>query len=158
MKKKLFAGILATLMCVVCAVAGLTACGGNPDDKDAVKITEGVYDGTYMPTGQPYKQDNYIRFHEEGEIFEGKQTFYYHSYSGEGVQAQAMVKPILGVYEVLDEEITIKSWQSGSQRAEDQGGVLENRTADKTVVLKSLDGATEYCRTGWDTKDRKSVV
>ena len=152
MKKK-FTVLLLALTLALGACLGLTACGDKDKGGTTPKaITEGVFDGTY--TGGGFKQDVYIRFHKTGDLVDGKQTFYYQAVTGEGASANVLVL-LIGTYEVLDEEITLKAWQSGTQRAEDQGGVFTDRKADKTVVLKSLDGTTEYCRTGWDTKEDK---
>ena len=146
MKKKLFSGILAALMCV-CMAIGLTACNNDKPDNGGGEdkaITEGVFDGTYTAGG--FTMDVYFRFHENGEILDGKQTFYYHAYSG----AIAGTAPLLGIYEVLDEEITVREVApKASQRKQNQD---KDFTASKTVVLKNLDGV-EYCRTGWDAKE-----
>lgn len=150
--------LVAALLCVatLCVgVAALTACNDTPTPTptDTLALTDGVFDGTY--TGGGYKQDTYIRFHEEGEVLAGKKTFYYHAYSGEGATAQPQVKEMLGTYEVVEESITVKCWQAPDKRAEEDGGVCENRTADKTIVCKSLDGQTEYFKTGYDSANKR---
>lgn len=155
MRKNKFIVVLLSMVMAVCLCFGLAACGDKPDPKpepDAAKITNGYYDGTYSAGGAT--QEAWFRFHENGAIMDGKQTFYFQAYSISGSLQNAMAGPMLGVYEILDEQITVKSYPSGSNRDGDKDPCID-RTADKTVVLKSLDGTTEYFRTGWDTKENK---
>lgn len=153
MRKNKFIVVLLSMIMAVCLCFVLAACNNenNPPEDKTAKITEGYYDGTYVGGG--YTQDMYIRFHEEGEVFEGKKTFYFQIYSTGAGGSQAMVKPMLGTYEVQDQEITLKAYSSGDGRSD--ASTMIERTADKTVVLKSLDGTNEYCKTGWDTKEDK---
>ena len=72
--------------------------------------------------------------------------------SGSGEQWIAVIDPLLGTYEVLDEEITMNTAPSAELRGE---GNWEEMTADKTIVFYSLDGETEYFRSGWDTEENK---
>lgn len=150
-KKSLFVGVL-TLAVGACTALGLAACNNDKPNETEAKITEGIYDGTY--TAQGYTQDNYIRFFEDGEVL-GKQCFYYHVFTKDSTIEMPVVDPLLGTYEVVDESYTMKSYADSSHRDKDAGDPFVDRTADKTVICYSLDGNTEYFRTGWDTKENK---
>ena len=103
-------------------------------EEDTELPTEGYYEGRYSGAsgGTTFEQDCFISFHEKGEIIEDKQTFYFQAMSGSGEQWIAVIDPLLGTYEVLDEEITMNTAPSAELRVE---GNMEEMTADKTFVF-----------------------
>lgn len=147
-KKILLVGALTAVMSVG-ATIGLAACDfKGPDD---IKITEGVYDGSYSANG--YTQETYFRFYEDGELFSGQSNFYYHVRSYNSNASVFAINPLLGTYEVKDESYTMSAYNNHDDKSSDSVLATE-LTADKTVILYDLSGNTLFT-TGWDTENNR---